>query len=81
MKAISTGASSGKMRFGPLWTCLEVSGGFTELQYVTTGHRVLQYSVSVLSADRFDCHFVKILQKCDETSLTATRIAVSLTLK
>ena len=39
-------------------------------------------SVSVLSADMFlTIISVKILHKCDETSLTVTRITVSLTLK
>ena len=57
--------------FGCLLTLLEVSGGFDwASNNAVVSPSCLQIYVSV-----------KILHKCDETSLTVTRIAVSLTLK
>ena len=66
---------------------LDVYGRFWKFQEVSQSCNMSQLgiyrcgSVSVLSADVFSITSVKILHKCDETSLTVTRNAVSLTLK
>ena len=63
---------------------LDVYGRFWKFQEVSQSCNMLQLSVEQFSSV---CRYVltiisaKILHKCDETSLTVTRIAVSLTLK
>ena len=66
--------------FGRSWTLLEVSGGLAELRHVTTGRRAMHW-VSPVCRYVLTIISVNILHKFEETLLTVTHIAVSLTFK